>query len=353
MANHFASYNNAGLARVAALHTRWVPATPKGAPSSQCQELNALHSQAVDGASVKIPDHQASPPPRPEGSEPLSSMPSQSTPKHSPNNTLNQSQYETISSRPVIEPQNTARSTQEDTENARLLNLLQSHQNSVLGYANSSPSHGRSPANTASPSTLSSLISISARSTAQQNTRFSVSSVRQREPTSYTLNHISQVKWARYPPWTETEFVPKRVTEERIRAFYRQAPHHLDKCMELSLTYHAEDELFWIFSFVVSRDYPLPPEWISKWMDADPPLAFVLLKTHPPYEETKRFQPSPALSVSTSSKTLFAPPTLLGIASLVALEKLAAVSPRCPSKQVFQPLMLGCSNPVRAPQLVQ
>ncbi|KAJ7754189.1 RNA-directed RNA polymerase [Mycena maculata] len=67
LANHFASYNSAGLARVAALHARWVRGTPAGALSAECQELNALHSQSVDGAGIKIPERLAEPPAPPDG----------------------------------------------------------------------------------------------------------------------------------------------------------------------------------------------------------------------------------------------------------------------------------------------
>ncbi|KAF9226166.1 RNA-directed RNA polymerase [Gyrodon lividus] len=66
LANHFASYNNIGLAKVTKLHQKWVQCSPKGAMSAECQELNALHSQAVDGARVKIPDRLLTPP-APEG----------------------------------------------------------------------------------------------------------------------------------------------------------------------------------------------------------------------------------------------------------------------------------------------
>ncbi|OBZ65910.1 ATP-dependent helicase upf1 [Grifola frondosa] len=45
------------LARIVALHHQWVRFSPKGAMSNQCQDLNALHSLAVDGGSVKIPEH--------------------------------------------------------------------------------------------------------------------------------------------------------------------------------------------------------------------------------------------------------------------------------------------------------
>ena len=50
------------LARIVSLHSKWVRCSPKGAMSDECQDLNALHSFAVDGAPVKIPDRLKSPP---------------------------------------------------------------------------------------------------------------------------------------------------------------------------------------------------------------------------------------------------------------------------------------------------
>ncbi|KAJ8087712.1 hypothetical protein PM082_006548 [Marasmius tenuissimus] len=565
MANHFASYNNAGLARVAALHTRWVPATPKGALSSQCQELNALHSQAVDGASVKIPDHLASPPPRPEGSEPFVL---DALAEHAKAFAEQYAQSEPVRNDLITTRDrnhtNTADLTQEDRERL-LLNLLQSHQNSVSEYElftlawsftrkyripldpflahfdfsaftaqqkhailsvlgtdlsikvdervvwnslfrsdilsqrelyqrcldhpfkmqrlYSSKANGMTTffeylrmatqdytrkvlilktddrfsvgifmrgdipwdedpvvgpnvvvcsflpqttdalstyrpctvdyrlhcgdnvlqlydklrANTfvfltkppkASGAELTTSIALQKFSARVQkqlgrlnrqpvvgieihvvSNRDRVSHqlfdlwfehvptetyVRrfERERTSYTLNDISQVKWARYPPWMRNVFVPKR-NEERIRAFLTDKPFtDLDKCMELSLTYHAEDELFWIFSFVVSRDDPLPREWISNWMDAHPPLAFVLLKIHPPYEETKRLPSITRPFRFHILQNVIRSANLLGIASLVALEKLAGSIAEMPVEEYFNLLWLAAQS-VRAPQLVQ
>jgi hypothetical protein len=53
---------SAGVARVSVLHAKWARSSPDGALSAQCQELNALHSQCVDGANIKIPDKLATPP---------------------------------------------------------------------------------------------------------------------------------------------------------------------------------------------------------------------------------------------------------------------------------------------------
>ncbi|KZT10828.1 RdRP-domain-containing protein [Laetiporus sulphureus 93-53] len=62
LAKHFASYNTMALGTITSLHAKWVRSSPKGAMSDECQDLNALHSQAVDGASVKIPERLRSPP---------------------------------------------------------------------------------------------------------------------------------------------------------------------------------------------------------------------------------------------------------------------------------------------------
>lgn len=60
--------DRAGLARVSALHNKWARYSPQGALSVQCQELNALHSQSVDGAGIKIPERLTKPP---EATEPF------------------------------------------------------------------------------------------------------------------------------------------------------------------------------------------------------------------------------------------------------------------------------------------
>lgn len=49
------------------LHQKWARFSSKGALSSECQELNALHSQSVDGKRIKIPPRLTSPP---ESSDP-------------------------------------------------------------------------------------------------------------------------------------------------------------------------------------------------------------------------------------------------------------------------------------------
>ncbi|KAH8088982.1 RNA dependent RNA polymerase-domain-containing protein [Cristinia sonorae] len=66
LARHFASYNSISLGRITALHSRWMRYSPRGAMSDECQELNALHSSVVDGASIKIPDRLKNIPDKPK-----------------------------------------------------------------------------------------------------------------------------------------------------------------------------------------------------------------------------------------------------------------------------------------------
>ncbi|KAI5119487.1 hypothetical protein M0805_009511 [Coniferiporia weirii] len=66
LAKHFACYNASSLGLVATLHQKWARYAPEGAMSSQCQELNALYSQCVDGAAITVPEKLRTPPTKDE-----------------------------------------------------------------------------------------------------------------------------------------------------------------------------------------------------------------------------------------------------------------------------------------------
>lgn len=57
---YFAKYNNVSLGRVKNLYLDWARAN--GPMSAQCQELNRLFSQCVDGNRIRIPDKLETPP---------------------------------------------------------------------------------------------------------------------------------------------------------------------------------------------------------------------------------------------------------------------------------------------------
>lgn len=60
---------SSGVARVSGLHAKWARISPIGALCVECQELNALHSQSVNGANIKIPDRLATPPEPKDGTK--------------------------------------------------------------------------------------------------------------------------------------------------------------------------------------------------------------------------------------------------------------------------------------------
>ncbi|CEF83201.1 hypothetical protein FGSG_09076 [Fusarium graminearum PH-1] len=66
---YFAKYNNASLGKVKNLYLDWARAT--GPMSAQCQELNRLFSQCVDGNRIRIPEKLQSPPKSPDDAPPF------------------------------------------------------------------------------------------------------------------------------------------------------------------------------------------------------------------------------------------------------------------------------------------
>jgi regulator of nonsense transcripts 1 len=59
-ADYFAQYSNHSISRLKALHMLW--ARLKGPMSPECQELNRLHSQSLDGFEVSVPSRLGDPP---------------------------------------------------------------------------------------------------------------------------------------------------------------------------------------------------------------------------------------------------------------------------------------------------
>ncbi|KAM0388586.1 hypothetical protein ACHAQC_009623 [Fusarium culmorum] len=66
---YVSKYNNASLGKVKNLYLDWARAT--GPMSAQCQELNRLFSQCVDGNRIRIPEKLQSPPKLPDDAPPF------------------------------------------------------------------------------------------------------------------------------------------------------------------------------------------------------------------------------------------------------------------------------------------
>uniref|UniRef100_A0A0W0GCD2 Putative RNA-directed RNA polymerase n=1 Tax=Moniliophthora roreri TaxID=221103 RepID=A0A0W0GCD2_MONRR len=556
LANHFAAYNNSGLARVAALHAKWVRGSPKGALSTECQELNALHSQAVDGASVKIPERLASPP-EPPGDFILDLLAKEAT-EFAENFTRSIEQRSAITS---IQGGGDDDITREDHERI-LLRLLSSQHNTISEYElftlawrfcqkfslplapymahfdlgaftaqqkyailstmgldldkeryphfwnslfrsdllserdlyqrcldrpfsiqrlYSSKIHGLAtffeylrmamqeytrkvlvlktddrlavgifirgeipwdedpivkdnvvvcsflPQTTSTLSTyrpctadyrlhcsdvnlqlydklrlntfifltipprasgaeVIASIALQKFSTRVQQqlgrlNRQPVTGIEihvvsnrdrvshqlfdlwfehvpteqrvkrfEREVAPYSLNEIKDVEWDEHPPWMQTMFYPKQDQDVVTRLLEGRTPDEVDKCMELALAYHAEDELFWIYSVILAQE-PIRREQVIKWMDLHPPLAFMLLKKYPPDEagslpaESRPFCRNILHNIIRSSNQL-------GIACLVAFEKMTGTITQLSVEDYFSLLWLSALT-IRSLQLLQ
>ena len=62
LVRYFAHWNNGSMGRISNLYRDWLRATPEGAKSEQCLQLNHLYSLSVDGEHVPVPEKLRSPP---------------------------------------------------------------------------------------------------------------------------------------------------------------------------------------------------------------------------------------------------------------------------------------------------
>jgi hypothetical protein len=68
-ADYFARYSNASLSQIKVLHLEW--AHLKGPMSPECQQLNRLFSQCVDGGAIRVPTTLQDPPKSPPNQPPF------------------------------------------------------------------------------------------------------------------------------------------------------------------------------------------------------------------------------------------------------------------------------------------
>jgi hypothetical protein len=130
----------------------------------------------------------------------------------------------------------------------------------------------------------------------------------------------------------------------------RKMMPEIDRIMEFCIKYHAEDELFMVFAFVVGKD-PFPRAFATTWIEKYPSLTFALLKAHPPDYET---QLPDELEPITHSilRNIIRSANDTRIAALVALEK-AAKSIGMLNLEHYIDLLMLTALSVRSKQLVQ
>lgn len=207
----------------------------------------------------------------------------------------------------------------------------------------------------------------------------------ERQAAPYLLNDLENVDWSdpEYPDWLEMSFSPKlrnqaqphsnlpghadpwptpqlagerEVSRERhtaetmhIHLSKRTAPD-VERIMSFALKYHAEDEAFLIFNFVVTQE-PMDLETVKAWLDRLPPLAFALLKAFPPTDDSTLPEEIAQLGHHIIRNIIRAANSLK-IAVLVALEKISGTIASLPVDQYFDLLTLAALS-VRSQQLVQ
>lgn len=207
----------------------------------------------------------------------------------------------------------------------------------------------------------------------------------ERQAAPYKLNDLENIDWTdpEYPDWLELSFFPKlhnqaqphdnlpghadpwpmvnlaekrKVSTERHTAetmhihLSKRTALEIERIINFALKYHAEDELFLIFNFVITRE-PRDLEIVKAWLDRFPPLAFALLKAFPPRDDGTLSEEVAQLGHHIIRNIIRAANSLK-IAVLVALEKISGTVASLPVDQYFDLLMLAALS-VRSQQLVQ
>jgi hypothetical protein len=169
------------------------------------------------------------------------------------------------------------------------------------------------------------------------------------EAIPYSLNLLNGVDWDKKPPWIKDLFVPKQSIEGLQAQLTSRSAQDLEHIISFCLEYHAHDELFWTFDKMITT-LPLAGG-VSGCVDRFPPLAFSLLKRYPP-DDLHHFHTEVAAIGLTIVQNIIRSANGLGIAALVALEKISSSISQLPMANYLDLLML-VAHSVRSSVLVQ
>lgn len=151
--------------------------------------------------------------------------------------------------------------------------------------------------------------------------------------------------------WMKDLFIPKS-SREKIQATLRTRDiADIEKVLTLCLDNHALDELFWAFYTIITPIQRMQVEATKKWIEMHPPLVYCLLKTQPPTEDLF-VSPYLADLELTIIQNIIKSANQIGVASLVALEKISASVARISMDEYLHILLLA-SLSVRSSELVQ
>ena len=154
--------------------------------------------------------------------------------------------------------------------------------------------------------------------------------------------------------WSERSINQKniftRTKDEATRAMSRLSSDDLDKCMEFALRYRAEDQLFWIFEELLVRE-PFDDGRVAFWMSGHPALAYVILKRFLGQGESQLAHTVAELA-PVILRAIIRSANSLGMAALVAIEKLASDITQLELERYFELLWLAGVS-IRPRRLVQ
>ncbi|KAK7050252.1 AAA domain-containing protein, partial [Favolaschia claudopus] len=178
----------------------------------------------------------------------------------------------------------------------------------------------------------------------------------ERQAAPYRLNDIRDISaedWQneeKHAKWIEAAFNPRLREDQFKRHLDELSFTQLNDVMQFSLKYHLDEETFWTFNHLISAS-PLRRSDVEKWLDAHPPLVFVLLKAYPPTEDCALPEETEHLA-GIIIHNLIRSANHHGVVVLVALEKISATIAGLPLKIYFDVVWFTAGS-VRAQQLVQ
>lgn len=168
----------------------------------------------------------------------------------------------------------------------------------------------------------------------------------------YSLNRLEDVDWSlEGRMWIKELFIPKAPRERFQGVLQNKGIAEVEKVLTLCLNIHADDELFWAFYTIITPIQRMDVDVTKKWIERHPPLVYCLLKTQPPTED--RFVSPYLVDLELAIiQNIVKSANQAGVASLVALEKIAASVARI-SMDEYLDLLLLVSLSVRSSGLVQ
>ncbi|KAI0684613.1 RNA dependent RNA polymerase-domain-containing protein [Cytidiella melzeri] len=168
-------------------------------------------------------------------------------------------------------------------------------------------------------------------------------------PEPYTPNAVLDVDWT-----TRSADMKAVFTEEEASAMQLLVRLSIDDLLDMlrfARYYRAEDRIFWIFKALMQAHDP-PLSIIAECLEEHPPLAYVVLRQFLDNDASHLGDAARVRIASAVTREIIRSANELGIAALVALEKLASDVARLELPLYCDLLWLACHT-IRSSQLLQ